>query len=321
MNEEKQHKNYTLIIYSGPKDKVRKLTVSQNFLRFIYIIVIIIFASTTILVSNLFITRQKLNEKIAEIERVEYKINYKEIEFVNLENKTSEMQSKTKLLENYLEEVEELDKLVRDITGQGGFEVENIAYGDSLSANAEILNDPNEIFYYTSDQEEALDDINALLDEMLAKAPELSQSLQRDKQNMEDYIYVMEHTPSIWPTWGKITTLFSDGRSDTTWLGGSSHKGMDIANSMTTPISASATGVVIFSGWQGGYGKKLVIYHMDKYTTVYAHLNDIYVNVGDTVKQGQVIAEMGNTGRSTGPHLHYEVYVDGVPHNPKEFLP
>ena len=145
MNEEKQNKNYTLIIYSGPKDKVRKLTISQNLLRFVYIIIIIIFSSTAILVSNLFVTRQKLNEKIAEIERVEYKINYKEVELANLEKKTSEMQSKTKLLENYLKEVEELDKLVRNITGQGGFEGEVAVYDNGLNANSEILNDPNEI--------------------------------------------------------------------------------------------------------------------------------------------------------------------------------
>jgi murein DD-endopeptidase MepM/ murein hydrolase activator NlpD len=320
MNEEKQHKNYTLIIYSGHKDKVRKLTVSQNFLRAAYIVAIIIFASTAILVSNLFITRQKLNEKIAEIERVEYKINYKEVELVSLEKKTTEIQSKTKLLENYLKEVETLDKLVRNITGQGGFEGELTVYDNGLNANAELLNDPNEIFYYTLDQEEGLDDINALLDELLAKAPELSDSLQKDRQNMEDYIFVMEHTPSIWPTWGRITTLFTDGRSSTAWIPGS-HKGIDIANNIGTPILSPATGVVIFAGWQGGYGRKVVIYHMDKYTTVYGHLSEIKVNVGDTVKQGQVIGLMGSSGHSTGPHLHYEVYVDGVPHNPNEFLP
>ncbi len=320
MNEEKQHKKYTLIIYSGPKDKVRKLTVSQNFLRFIYIIVIIIFASTAILVSNLFITRQKLNEKIAEIERVEYKINYKEVELVSLEKKTGEIQSKTKLLENYLKEVEQLDKLVRNITGQGGSAGEVAIYDNGLNANTEILSGPNEIFYYTSDQEEAVDNINALLDELLAKAPGLADSLQKDKQNMEDYIYVKDHTPSIWPTWGIITTLFSNGRSSTSWIPGS-HKGIDIANNLNTPVSASASGVVIFAGWQGGYGKKIVIYHMDKFTTVYGHLNEILVNAGDTVKQGQVIGKMGSTGYSTGPHLHYEVYVNGVLHNPKEFLP
>ncbi|MCL4546841.1 MAG: peptidoglycan DD-metalloendopeptidase family protein [Actinobacteria bacterium] len=320
MNEDKQHKHYTLIIYSGPKDKIRKLTVSQNFLRFIYIIVIIIFASTAILISNLFITRQKLNEKIAEIERVEYKINYKEVELVSLEKKTNEIQSKTKLLENYFKEVQDLDKLVRNITGQGGFESQVTSSDNGLSANIENLNNPNEIFYYTSDQEETIDDINALLDELLAKVPGLADSLQKDKQNMQDYIYLMEHTPSIWPTWGRITTLFCNGKSDTVWIPGT-HKGIDIANEPNTPVSAAASGIVIFAGWQGGYGKKIVIYHMDKYTTVYGHLNEILVNVGDTVKQGQLIGKMGSTGYSTGPHLHYEVYVNGVPHNPKEFLP
>ncbi|MCE5330164.1 peptidoglycan DD-metalloendopeptidase family protein [bacterium] len=320
MSEEKQHKSYTLLIYSGPKDKIRKLTIPQNFLRFIYIFVIIVVASIAILVSNLFITRQKLSEKIAEVERAEYKVNYKEVELVNLEKKTNEIQSKTKLLENYLKEVQDLDKLVRNITGQGGFEGKVAVYDNGLNANMEILSDPNEIFYYTSDQEEQVDDVNALLDELLAKAPGLAESLAQDKKNMESYVYTMEHTPSIWPTWGSITTLFSDGRSGTSWIPGS-HKGIDIANNSNTAISASASGVVVFAGWQGGYGKKIVIYHMDKYTTVYAHLNEMLVNTGDQVKQGQVIGKMGSTGHSTGTHLHYEVYVDGVPHNPKEFLP
>jgi len=324
MTEENQHKRYTLIIYSGHKDKVKKLTISQNLLRFIYIFIIIVIASTAITISNLFITRQKLNEKIAEIERAQYKINYKEVELASLEKKTSEIQSKTKLLENYLKEVQDLDKLVRSITGQGGFEnkisaINNSATND-LSANIENLNSPNEVFYYTSDQEETVDDINALLDELLAKVPNLADSLQKDKQNMQDYIFLMEHTPSIWPTWGRITTLFCNGKSNTVWIPGT-HKGIDIANDFNTPISASASGIVIFAGWQGGYGKKVVIYHMNKYTTVYAHLNEILVNVGDQVKQGQIIGKMGSTGYSTGPHLHYEVYVDGVPRNPKDFLP
>jgi murein DD-endopeptidase MepM/ murein hydrolase activator NlpD len=79
--------------------------------------------------------------------------------------------------------------------------------------------------------------------------------------------------------------------------------------------------VVIFSGWHGGYGKKVIIYHGFGYTTVYAHLSSIYVNVGDEVTKGEIIGLMGDTGNSTGPHLHYEVIVDGVPKNPVDFLP
>ena len=117
----------------------------------------------------------------------------------------------------------------------------------------------------------------------------------------------------------QITTLWCDGRA-TVWRSGL-HKGIDIANSTGTPVSTTASGLVIFAGWDGGYGKKIVIYHMDKYTTVYAHLSDINVSVGDEVKQGQVIGKVGSTGHSTGSHLHYEVYVNNQPQNPKDFLP
>jgi len=319
MSEEKQEKSYTLIIYSGPKDKVRKISISQNALRFLYIFLVIVVASVAILVSNLYITRQELNKKIAEIQRAEYKINYKEVELVSLEKKASKINSKTQILENYLKEVEELDKLVRNITGQGGPEDGSAENINSLSMELKTSRNPEEVFYYASDQEEAVENIDALLDELLNKAPNLVKKLEEDKKNMEDHIYVMEHTPSIWPTWGQITTLWCDGRA-TVWRNGL-HKGIDIANRTGTPVSATASGLVIFAGWDGGYGNKIVIYHMDKYTTVYAHLSNIGVSVGDEVKQGQVIGKVGSTGHSTGSHLHYEVYVNNQPQNPKDFLP
>lgn len=319
MSEEKQEKSYTLIIYSGPKDKVRKISISQNALRFLYIFLVIVVASVAILVSNLYITRQELNKKIAEIQRAEYKINYKEVELVSLEKKASKINSKTQILENYLKEVEELDKLIRNITGQGGPEDGSAENINSLSMELKTSRNPEEVFYYASDQEEAVENIDALLDELLNKAPNLVKKLEEDKKNMEDHIYVMEHTPSIWPTWGQITTLWCGGRA-TVWRNGL-HKGIDIANRTGTPVSATASGLVIFAGWDGGYGNKIVIYHMDKYTTVYAHLSNIGVSVGDEVKQGQVIGKVGSTGHSTGSHLHYEVYVNNQPQNPKDFLP
>jgi murein DD-endopeptidase MepM/ murein hydrolase activator NlpD len=317
---DKENKSFTLILLPDAKSKVRKINVSYNFLRFIYVFFIIIFASGVILTSNLVLTKQRINAKIAEIERIEYKINYKEVELANIENKTKEIEAKTKVLEEYLKEVEELDKIVRDITGKGGFAEEVAVYTSDLSADIELENDPNEIFYYGFDQEQELDDINALLDELLSAAPALSEMLSRDKQNIEDHIYLMEHTPSMWPTWGRITSLFGERR----W--GHVHKGLDIANNVGTPISVTASGVVIYSGWHGGYGRKIIIYHGKgfdnfNYSTVYAHLSKIYVNVGDIVQQGDVIGTMGNTGHSTGPHLHYEVLVNGIPKNPQNFLP
>ncbi|MBE3089816.1 MAG: M23 family metallopeptidase [Actinobacteria bacterium] len=314
--EEKKTKSFTLLILSDAKSRIRKVKVTHNVLRLLFIVFIIILASAVILVSDLFLTRQRLNENIAELERVEYKVNYKEIELANLEKKTKEIETKTKILESYLKEVEDLDRMVRSITGKGGYAEEVAIYVSDLSSDIELEEDPNEIYYYISDsdQEQELDDIDALLDDLLSKAPELSVILSRDKQNMEDHIYLMEHTPDMKPTYGEYTSRFEERR----W--GYRHKGLDIANDVGINIHATASGVVIYAGWHGGYGRKVIIYHGFGYTTVYAHLSEIYVEVGEEVTKDDVIGAMGNNGNSTGPHLHYEVLVNGVPENPMDFF-
>ena len=316
----KKNKYYTLIIVPSESSKVRKIRISKNLFRSLFIIVVIVLASTAVLFFNVFSVREKLVEKIAEVERLKYIINYKAAEFENLNKRTENLLVKTRILENYLSEVEELDKTVRDITGEGGFEERITVYTTDLGADIDITSDPSEIFFYTStdDQVQDLDDIDDILDGLLDKVPELSVKLSEDQKNMEDYIYELDHTPTIWPTWGKITTLFCDGRA-TVWRSGL-HKGLDIANSTGTPITTTASGIVIFAGWHAGYGKKVIIYHSDDYSTVYAHLSRISVEVGDEVSKGEIIGYMGSTGRSTGPHLHYEVYVGGVPRNPKDYM-
>ncbi len=313
--ENKKNKSFTLLILSDAKSGIRKVKITHNLLRLLFIVAIIIVASAVILVSDLFIIRQKFDEKVAELERAKYKITYKDVELANLEKKTKEVETKTKVLESYLKEVEDLDRMVREITGKGGYEGEVAIYTADLSSNIEFEEDPNEIYYYTSDQEEGLDDIDALLDELLSIAPELSEILSQDKQDMEDHIYLMEHTPDMWPTYGKITSLFGERR------GGYRHKGLDIAWKTGTNIQATASGVVIYAGWHGGYGRKIMIYHGFGYTTAYAHLSSMYVNVGDEVAKGDIIGAMGSSGNSTGTHLHYEVLVNGTPQNPMDFLP
>lgn len=316
----KKNKHYTLIIVPSENSKVKKINISKNLFRFLFVLIIIVLLSTAILVFNVFSLREKLSEKITEIERVRYKINYKTAQLQNLEDRTEALQVKTKILENYLNKVEELDRTVRDITGEGGFQERVAIYRSDLGANIDITSDTSEIFYYTNtdDQVQDLDDIDAILDGLLHKVPELSVKLSEDQKNMEDYIYEMDHTPTIWPTWGKITTLFCDGRASI-WRSGL-HKGLDIANSRGTPITTTASGIVIFADWHAGYGKKIIIFHSEEYSTIYAHLSSISVKVGDEVSKGDIIGYMGNTGRSTGPHLHYEVLVGGVPKDPLDYM-
>jgi len=86
------------------------------------------------------------------------------------------------------------------------------------------------------------------------------------------------------------------------------------------PVRATANGTVTIAGWQGGYGKMVDIDHGNGFSTRYGHLSSMDVEVGKTVKTGQVIGEVGSTGRSTGPHLHYETRIDGEAIDPQRFL-
>ena len=124
------------------------------------------------------------------------------------------------------------------------------------------------------------------------------------------------HIPSIWPTTGVVSSPYG-----LRWGGTDFHPGMDIANDMGTPIVATADGVVEYAGWNsGGYGNMVDIDHGNGIMTRYGHASQVVVSTGQHVKRGQLIAYMGSTGFSTGPHCHYEVHVNGNRVNPISYL-
>ncbi|MBU2497717.1 MAG: M23 family metallopeptidase [Proteobacteria bacterium] len=135
----------------------------------------------------------------------------------------------------------------------------------------------------------------------------------------EDQKSMLARTPSIWPTRGWISSGFGYRISPFT-NEKEFHKGLDICNRMNAPIVAPADGVVSSSGWDYGYGKTIHIEHGYGVTTRYAHLDKILVKKGKVVKRGQVVAQVGNSGRTTGPHLHYEVHLNGVPVDPLRYI-
>ena len=117
----------------------------------------------------------------------------------------------------------------------------------------------------------------------------------------------------IWPVLGPVTSAFGPR-----W--GRMHEGIDIAAPSGTPIRAAASGTVIYAGWLGGYGNLVVLDHGNGLSTAYAHQSSIAAGNGQFVTQGQVIGYVGSTGNSTGPHLHLEVRVNGVPADPLGYL-
>lgn len=126
-------------------------------------------------------------------------------------------------------------------------------------------------------------------------------------------------TPSIWPVQGWVSSPFGARTSPFTGKR-EFHKGLDISAPSGTPIYAPAKGNVIFTGRDGGYGLSMMVDHGSGIKTRYAHLHSIAIKRGQKVTRGELIAYVGSTGRSTGPHLHYEVRLNGVPVNPMRYV-
>ena len=126
-------------------------------------------------------------------------------------------------------------------------------------------------------------------------------------------------TPSIWPTRGWVTSDFGFRKSPFTGLR-ERHEGWDIGARSGSAIRSTADGLVVVSGREHGYGKMIEIDHGYGLVTRYGHNSKNLAKVGSRVKRGQIIALVGNTGRSTGPHLHYEVLLNGAPMNPKNYI-
>jgi len=118
-----------------------------------------------------------------------------------------------------------------------------------------------------------------------------------------------------WPVRGPITSEFGPRGGFTRF-----HSGIDIGAEPATPCRTAAAGMVVFAGWRNGYGKTIIVDHGDGIHTLYAHLSRIVVSRGQRVGQGAVLGSTGTTGHTSGPHLHYEILVNGRPVDPAPYL-
>lgn len=163
------------------------------------------------------------------------------------------------------------------------------------------------------------------LDERLEKQIRLVVALHSEFMNqaygaVSSVVNPTAETPNIWPVAGPISSYYGY-RTSPGGIGSTFHEGVDIAGDYGTPISATAAGTVTQAGWVGGYGYLVEVKHADGIVTRYGHNSAVLVYEGQHVDQGSMIALMGSTGNSTGPHCHYEVRIHGEAVDPMYFLP
>lgn len=163
------------------------------------------------------------------------------------------------------------------------------------------------------------------LDERLDKQIRLVVALRSEFMNqaygaVSSVVNPTAETPNIWPVAGPISSYYGY-RTSPGGIGSTFHEGVDIAGDYGTPISATAAGTVTQAGWVGGYGYLVEVKHADGIVTRYGHNSAVLVYEGQHVDQSSMIALMGSTGNSTGPHCHYEVRIHGEAVDPMYFLP
>ena len=159
-------------------------------------------------------------------------------------------------------------------------------------------------------------DLNALI----RRANLLASSFQEAADSLAVHSARLAATPSIMPTQGWLTSAFSSMRTHPILHTARPHEGIDVTAPMGTPIEAPAAGTVRDAGWESGYGNMIVIDHGFGTVTKFAHASKILVREGQRVSRGQRIALVGNTGLATGPHLHYEVHVNGRAVDPLRYV-
>jgi len=169
------------------------------------------------------------------------------------------------------------------------------------------------------DPGEAVDEIQRQINKLQVEI-ELRRQSQEDVRNLlNDQVSLSRATPQGWPTKGWLTSYFGMRKSPFTGRR-VMHEGLDIAANTGTLITATADGIVARVKYSPSYGKMLIIDHGYGYRTIFGHTSKVLVKAGQKIKRGDIIAKVGNTGQSTGSHLHYELRLNGVPIDPRKTL-
>lgn len=324
MVRRKKHSNFTFLIVPDAHSNVMRFRIS------IYTIYAVAFTVLAVVITAaiLFFLRM---DQLRLAEETQIKLSQSASTVIEQDKMIAELQNQVITLaaetENFrtrLEEMEALEQSIKVISGIEGEGKDGNAYPSAAEAypndtrkiglggtyNA-VSND--EIVKLSQETKEML----ALLDDQMAH---LKDSLTIVKQQVEERQHELDMTPTIWPTDSrKITSTFGY-RKDPFNSRAAFHSGLDISADLNSPVYSTADGVVHYIGNDRSPGKNIIINHGNGIQTRYMHLNDILVEEGEQVEKGQKIALSGNTGRSTGPHVHYEVIKDGVTVDPKLYL-
>ena len=298
-------KRYTIMILPDETAKVRKYRVPKSVVRGILAAVAVLALGLGYLVTDYL----GVKNTVAEMERLRMETRQQRQQLVTFAKSIDDLQGEMGRLRQFdmkLRVMADLDGVVypEQVMGIGG-------------ENPEPFN-PLETELSFQDQS-LMDGMTRGLERLKTESSIQERSFQELVEYLEDQKSLLASTPSIWPVKGWITSGFGYRTSPFTGRR-EIHKGLDVATRTGTPIISPADGIVVFSGREGGFGNMILVDHGYGIVTRYGHCSSLDAKLGEKVQRGDIIARVGNTGRSTGPHLHYEVAVNGVAVNPMRYI-
>ena len=295
-------KKYQLMIFKNRHGSCSSI-IFPGWLFLAGVVLILAVAGSNIYLWSYYKNYQTMHQNL---HRSEHKVQTQKIQLTSL-------YSKVRNLEQDLQRVKEFDQKLRVML--------DLAPAQAVNPNplgGITQNSPSPDFPLYR-QEVLARQMHSFLDQLSTEArleeirqQEILQALHRQKN-------ILGSTPSIWPAQGWVSSDFGYRTSPFTGQR-EFHRGIDISAPEGTPIYAPAAGRVTFTGRDGAYGITMIIDHGQGMTTRYAHLQRYVAEKKQDVSRGQLIGYVGNTGRSTGPHLHYEVRVNNMPVNPKKYI-
>lgn len=243
-----------------------------------------------------------------------------------LESQLITMRSKVAYIERSLERIEQFDVKVRAITQLNDAE-RNLGMGPLGSLES---GDQPSVLFASGERigysDEPLDSaltariLSTKIDALHERADEEEKEISSLSRYLDYQKVLLRSTPSIWPLHSRMKTSAFGIRRDPYTRERVMHKGLDVGAPEGSELFAPADGTVIWVGPRGGYGNAVIIDHGFGVQTHFAHMSGFSVKIGDKVKRGSQIGMIGNTGRSTGPHLHYEVRLNGIPQDPTKYM-
>jgi murein DD-endopeptidase MepM/ murein hydrolase activator NlpD len=246
-------------------------------------------------------------------------LNLRTIELRQLRQEAGEravLTAKITQLEGDLSRLRDFDQKLRVVAGldQGTQEGPDFAQGGAGTLSRTALMDTVQ-----NDHGRLADQMNRDIEVLGREITSRERSFRELKSLLEEKRSILASTPTIWPVKGLITAGYGYRQSPFTGAR-EMHEGLDVAAPFGSPIVATADGIVSFAGPLSDFGNVVFINHGHGFTTFYAHTSKIKVKEGQSVKRGDVIATIGTTGRTTGPHVHYEVQVNGLAINPLKYI-